>query len=183
MTENPFMRSRYLHFLLLITCLMVSVKTHADMLVSGTSGDDAIQGTASADILDGGDGNDRLFGGAGADELRGGSGDDILIGGLGIDRLYGGLGADQFVLDLDSAEIDQIVDFSPEQGDTLVIQWDKASSLPLTSTDVRLDRKGNVRVKMGNTNWVNILQLKRADMKLRFNLEGTKAYLSFSNKF
>ncbi len=183
MTENPSTISRYLHFLLLIPFLLISTAAHAETMGSGTNGDDFIHGTANADILAGGDGDDTLDGGAGADELSGGNGDDILIGGLGIDRLHGGPGADQFVLDLDSLGIDQIVDFSPEQGDTLVIQWDKASSGPLTSTDVKLDRKGNIRVNVGNANWVNILQLKRADVDMRFNLEGTKAYLKFSNKF
>ena len=183
MPENPSTKSRYLHFHLLIPLVLISIAVHAETILSGTSGDDAIQGTANADILAGGDGNDRLFGGAGADELRGGNGDDILIGGDGIDLLYGGLGADQFILKLDPAEMDQIVDFSPEQGDTVVIDWHQISTRHLTSTDIKLDHKGRVKVKLGNGKWVNVVALKRVDVNMRFNLEGTKAYLKFSNRF
>ncbi len=175
---------RYLGFLLLIPfSLLIAEAAHAETTFPGTSGDDTLQGSAAADILDGGDGNDTLYGGDGADELRGGRGDDILVGGDGIDRLYGGPGADQFILELDPVEMDQIVDFSTEQGDTLVIDWKQTLNSPLTSTDVKLDRKGRVQVKLGNGKWVNIVGLKRVDVNMRFNLEGTKAYLRFSNKF
>jgi len=64
-------------------------------------------------------GNDILDGGAGNDTLYGEGGDDIIIMGLGADTAYGGKGADVFAITLVDGQVDRIVDFDCDQGDTL----------------------------------------------------------------
>ena len=123
--------------LLCFLCLMIfsSGLTAADIV--GSSNDDTLTGTAGKDEIIGGSGNDILNGGAGDDVLRGGQGDDVLYGGIGVDRLYGGLGADRFVFDLNVSEIDEIMDFNPEQGDTVWLQLGQ----PVKNNELQSDFK------------------------------------------
>ncbi len=60
-----------------------------------------------------------LYGLGGDDTLIGSRYNDTLIGGAGRDTLIGGSGADMFVLE---GGPDRILDFSPNQGDKLVIR-------------------------------------------------------------
>ena len=178
------MLSRCLKALLFIKfTLFIALASHAQDGVTGIHSEYVIQGTAKRDILTGGEGNDVLYGGEGADELRGGAGDDVLVGGKGVDKLYGGPGADQFILNLDAIETDEIFDFTPEEGDMLVIQWSKPIKRKLTSKNVKLDYKGNIKVKVDGKNWKNIVGLKLGNLTFRIEQKAAKAYLKFSSKF
>ena len=66
-----------------------------------------------------GNGNDIIWAADGADIINAGTGDDIIFGGSGNDRLTGGDGADSFEFTV-SAGSDVIVDYSQDDGDTLV---------------------------------------------------------------
>ncbi len=163
--------------------MMLPKISFSDFTQKGSNQNYVIQGTPQADVLIGDEGNDLIVGGDGDDELQGGSGDDILIGGKGADRLLGGFGADQFILDLDAAEMDEIIDFSPDEGDTLVLQWDHKTTKNLTKTNVKLDYKGNLQVDAGSGNWKKIVNIKRGNLTFRIEQKGAKAYLRFSSSF
>jgi len=62
-----------------------------------------------------------LSGGAAADVLSGGMAGDILSGGRGDDNLFGGGGADLFTWSHADEGHDSILDFSPAEGDVLVL--------------------------------------------------------------
>jgi Ca2+-binding RTX toxin-like protein len=117
------------------------------------------------------DDNDSL-GGSGDDELRGGNGDDVLYGGPGVDRLYGGPGADRFVFVLDEAGTDEVMDFSPEQNDTVFLQSRYTEMDINTTTDaiteenVRIDNEGIVEVQLNNSNWVTAARLNQTNLKI-----------------
>jgi len=66
-----------------------------------------------------GNGNDIIWAADGADIINAGTGDDVIFGGSGNDRLTGGDGADSFEFTV-SAGSDVIVDYSQDDGDTLV---------------------------------------------------------------
>ena len=82
------------------------------------------------------------------DVLVGTAGDDVLLGGLGADLLTGGLGADRFVLqDAGSAGLDaalaapdRVTDFTPAEGDLLVLRGQTAGGLfrPIASRSFAL---------------------------------------------
>lgn len=85
------------------------------LTVIGTGFDDVIYGSPyKPNDISGMDGNDRLVGGAFADVLNGGNGDDTLRGLAGSDTLIGGAGHDKFAFDVDlnTGDVDHIVDFS-----------------------------------------------------------------------
>jgi Ca2+-binding RTX toxin-like protein len=85
--------------------------------VYGEDGEDTIQAGFGNDQAFGGNGNDNVIGGDGDDYLLGQAGDDHLWGWFGDDALRGGSGADFF----DCGDgIDEIKDFSVEQGDIRV---------------------------------------------------------------
>jgi Ca2+-binding RTX toxin-like protein len=105
----------------------------------GGRGNDRLDMGGGNDRAIGGSGNDTLRGEAGDDTLEGGSGDDILEGGAGADRLRGGAGADRFVFRYlaDSGfaldERDTILDFTPADGDRIVLKAIDAD--PSTAVD------------------------------------------------
>ena len=68
------------------------------------------------------DGDDEIRGYGGDDELHGGAGDDVLIGGKGSDIMFGGPGADIFVIDFLTDVPDEVMDFRPEEGDSLLLR-------------------------------------------------------------
>ncbi|MCC5969903.1 MAG: hypothetical protein JJU15_08130 [Pararhodobacter sp.] len=88
--------------------------------IYGGAGNDFITGGGGPDLLYGGEGNDTLRGGNGNDTLHGGEGDDMLYAGPGNDWLYGGPGADSFMFYRNN-DRNRIADFSPEEGDMLVL--------------------------------------------------------------
>ncbi|MGD1807780.1 hypothetical protein ACP6PL_20415 [Dapis sp. BLCC M126] len=87
----------------------------------GFAGNDTLNGRGSSDNLYGGVGDDLLNGGLGSDRLYGEEGNDTLNGGGDRDSLYGGSGADNFIL---SDGRDIIADFSPIEGDQIIIDKD-----------------------------------------------------------
>ncbi len=67
----------------------------ADVVVSGTAGNDTLTGTAASEAIYGRDGNDTINGAAGDDDLDGGPGSDVLMGGEGRDAAsYSGAGVE-----------------------------------------------------------------------------------------
>jgi phospholipase/lecithinase/hemolysin len=93
-------------------------------IVRGTSQNDFIIGKSDNQILRGLRGNDLLIGRGKNELIDGGVGNDILEGRGANERLRGGLGADFFRFteaDTEPGEIDQILDFTPSQGDRLGI--------------------------------------------------------------
>lgn len=126
-----------------------------DFIIGGAEGD-YFYGGKGNDILTGGNGNDQLMGGAGSDVISGGEGDDNITG-LGRaelieemlttrfnqDILYGGPGKDRFDLThYDNTYVSyrskaSIMDFDPEAGDTLGIDYDVA----LDKIQIRFDGK------------------------------------------
>ncbi len=133
--------------------------------IAGGGGNDILAGNGGNDVLRGGDGDDELLGGDGDDELRGGSGDDVLYGGIGKDRLYGGLGADRFVIEIDSNETDEIMDFNVDENDTVWLQR-KYSESSITADSIRIDREGDLEVQLANDNWSNIVNLHQKNLDL-----------------
>lgn len=102
-----------------------------DDVIYGESGDDTLFGNDGNDYVNGGIGNDTLYGNAGADTLLGGDGNDILYGGdgddtlrggAGDDTIYGHAGADTFII-ADGSGFDTIEDYTPADGDTLLIDY------------------------------------------------------------
>ena len=138
----------------------------------GTSGNDEIIGGKGDDILVGNDGDDVLYGGKGDDVLRGDDGDDVLHGGLGVDRLYGGPGADQFVFVVDTGETDEVMDFNPEQNDTIFLRRKyfemdtNTTTHALTGENVRIDDDGNVEVQLRHEDWARIVKLNEHNLEL-----------------
>lgn len=133
----------------------------ADTLRGGR-GNDQLVGDAGADTLVGGNLNDSLSGGSGADVLRGGQGDDALAGGSGRDFLRGGEGdddlggggdADRFLfVGLDFGH-DTLLDFTPDEGDTVeftrreLADFDRNSDGAIDAMDVGT---GTVLVNSGS---------------------------------
>jgi Ca2+-binding RTX toxin-like protein len=140
--------------------------------IFGSDGNDSLFGTSGIDEIVGGNGNDVLAGNEGDDVLRGGNGDDVLFGGLGSDRLYGGPGADRFVFAIDEAGADEVMDFNPEQNDTVFLQR-KYTEMDINTTaekiigeSVRVDDKGNVEVQSKNGNWTRMARLKQTNLHI-----------------
>ena len=83
------------------------------------------------------------------------------MGGPGIDRLLGGPGADQFVIDIPTLEPDEVLDFRPEEGDTIVLKIKKQKKnknnivvLPdrISVNNVQVNNHGDIRVKFDGKN-------------------------------
>lgn len=101
------------------------VKRGGGLLIMGNEGKDVISvdGNVHADLnLSGGTGNDTIYGGGGNDTIAGGldddviygrGGNDILYGQEGDDELYGGRGRDTIHFDSD----DSIVNYGNDKGD------------------------------------------------------------------
>ncbi|MFN9941107.1 MAG: M10 family metallopeptidase C-terminal domain-containing protein, partial [bacterium] len=67
-----------------------------------------------------------MLGGAQVDTIQGGGGADEIYGGAGADRIEGGAGADLFrwnaTHDFGSASRDQVLDFTPAEGDRIRLE-------------------------------------------------------------
>jgi len=96
-----------------------------DDSLQGSTADDWIFGDEGNDEITGADGNDKLFGGSGKDVLQGGFGGDFLYGGPGNDEVYSGPGDDVLIGGKGSDYFDcgdgydTIIDFEPQNGDTI----------------------------------------------------------------
>jgi Ca2+-binding RTX toxin-like protein len=162
---------------------------HTTKNILGSDGNDTLFGTSGNDEIAGGNGNDFLVGNDGDDVLRGGDGDDVLYGGAGFDRLYGGLGADRFVFDINAMEADEVMDFNPDQNDTVWLQnkytemaTDTASSA-LTADDVRVDDEGGVEVRIANSAWTRIVGLNQGNLHVSTREVTGALQLHFTRQF
>ena len=153
--------------------------------IDGGGGDDELLGGDGNDELRGGSGNDELFGGAGDDELRGGDGDDVLNGGAGIDALFGGPGADKFYIDDFHDLPDFVMDLKPEEGDSVWLNFNDLQrtkrSFPkeLDYHNVQLKANGDVRVRLANEEWFELVKLKRSDLTMTVDDFGKEVRLTF----
>lgn len=102
---------------------IITLTGKAGYSVSGSDTDNTITGNDGANRLFGMGGADTLDGGLGNDLLDGGDGDDYIIGGAGQNDMTGGDGADTFLFTADTAfdQIDNIMDFTPTDGDVIDI--------------------------------------------------------------
>jgi hypothetical protein len=155
----------------------------------GTTDNDEIWGGDGNDFLTGNDGDDVLRGGNGDDVLRGGNGDDVLYGGVGIDRLYGGLGADRFVFDIDAIEADEVIDFDPDQNDTIFLRRKytemdtNTTPYEITGENVRIDAEGDVEIQLKNSNWARIVRLNQHNLQLNSREITGGLQLFFTRRF
>jgi hypothetical protein len=184
----------------LLCCLILATLTPAHSIENifgsadndtlyGTTDNDEIWGGNGNDFLTGNDGDDVLRGGNGDDVLRGGNGDDVLDGGVGIDRLYGGLGADRFVFDMDAIEADEVIDFNPDQNDTIFLRR-KYSEMDtntkpyeITGESVRIDAEGDVEIQLKNSNWARIVRLNQHNLELNSREITGGLQLFFTRRF
>jgi hypothetical protein len=123
--------------------------------IFGYGGNDLLMGGAGDDYLAGGAGMDVLVGEAGIDELIGNAGDDILMAQGDGDFLTGSTGADQFILCADTLMNDaayahRILDFNPNQGDTIKIANFKGipgrNQISFASVDVNQDDQADTAI-------------------------------------
>ena len=146
--------------------------------IIGSGDDDTIIGTES---------NDEIYGQDGDDRIQGRAGDDILVGGRGTDILFGGPGADQFVIDFISDLPDEVEDFRPEEGDTLLLRfkYDPQSDFEfkdLTIRNVEIDYDGDVTMQLLNEDQFEVVKLKRSDLTLKVDDLGGDVRLIFTKK-
>lgn len=141
-------------------------------------------------IIQGSEGNDELHGTKDNDVIYGGNGNDIIYGGYGADRLYGGLGADQFVIDFSElGELDIIEDFNPDEGDIIVLTFRnrviRNTRIPkeIGTENVKVDRKGNLKILMDDSEWLSIMGLKRTDMYFVVENESDVIRFVFKRRF
>ena len=157
--------------------------------IFGSDDNDSLLGTSGSDEIFGGNGNDVLAGNDGDDVLRGGNGDDVLYGGPGSDRLYGGPGADRFVFAIDETGADEVMDFNPEQNDTVFLQRKytemdiNTTTERITGESVRVDDKGNVEVQSKNGNWTRIAKLKQTNLQVNSVDVTGGLQLSFTRRY
>ena len=114
--------------------------------------------------------------------ISGTNGDDLLIGTPATDYFFGGDGADVFVINHLSAVPDAIVDFDPEEGDSLELTFDSPGNLPFKQDYFSINRKGVVRIKVGAKEH-DVARLDRTDLQLKLDSRKGRYFLRFSKKF
>lgn len=110
-------------------------------LLFGEDGDDLVYGNLGRDTCDGGDGNDIVRGGQDNDSLTGGGGADYLSGDRGDDTIVGGAGADAFH-SFGDAGIDRVLDFSPLEGDVVLLDAGTAYTVAQVGADTVITMNG-----------------------------------------
>jgi len=153
--------------------------------IDGGTGNDELKGGVGDDQLQGGTGDDELEGGDGNDDLEGGAGNDILIGGTGFNTLFGGAGSDRFIIDIERDIPDEILDFRPEEGDTLYLRFKPAPEEKLGEyqiKNVHLDVGGEITVKLINEEQFQVVKLRRSDLTLEVDDYGQDIQLRFTKK-
>ncbi len=103
--------------------------------VKGTNFNDALTGDGLENLLDGGGGDDVLITGGNNDTLWGGAGRDALDGGTENDALRGDGQDDRFIFNGPSFGVDSILDFTPLDGDRIVL----GSGISQTSFQIAVD--------------------------------------------
>ncbi len=157
-----------------LLCLMIAVDILAANPINGTEGNDIVMGT---------DGDDEISGFDGDDELRGGAGDDTLIGGRGSDIMFGGSGSDNFVIDFLTDVPDEIMDFRPEEGDTLSLRFSDTVKRKIVANSIRLDAKGIVTLQLLGGKQIEAVKLNRLDLSLRVDGVGKDIRMVWTVKF
>ena len=160
-----------------LLCLIVPAVVLAAAPITGSNENDDIKGTDKGEEIRGGDGDDRLHGGAG---------DDVLIGGRGTDIMYGGSGSDRFIIDFRSDLPDEIMDFRPEEGDTVWLRF-KETPQPnfprkIEIQNIQIDFDGDVEIQLINEEQFKIVKLKRSDLTLKVDDLGDDVRLTFTKK-
>jgi hypothetical protein len=148
---------------------------------------DPIVGSGSDDTIIGTEQDDEIRGEDGDDLIQGRAGNDVLIGGRGTDILFGGPGSDQFVIDFISDLPDEIEDFRPEEGDTLLLRfaYNPQEEFPKkrpTIRNVEIDYDGDVTMSLINEEQFDVVRLKRSDLMLRVDDLGGEVRLIFTKK-
>jgi surface adhesion protein len=175
-----------------LLCLMIAVDilaanaingTEGNDIVMGTDGDDEISGFDGDDELRGGAGDDTLMGGRGSDIMFGGAGDDTLMGGRGSDIMFGGSGSDNFVIDFLTDVPDEVMDFRPEEGDTLSLRLSDTVKRKIVANSIRLDAKGVVTFQLLGGKQIEAVKLNRLDLSLRVGGVGKDIRLFWTVKF
>ena len=123
---------------------------------TGGAGNDIVWGNLGNDTLDGGDGADQVRGGQGDDSISGGAGDDYISGDRGNDTEVGGAGADIFHGSQD-AGIDKVLDFTPSEGDRVMLDPGTTYTLSQVGTDTVID--------MGNGNEMILVATQLSTLK------------------
>ena len=162
-----------------LICLMTPAAISAAEPIVGSGEDDTIIGTAS---------DDEIHGGAGDDVIQGNAGDDVIVGGLGTDILWGGPGSDQFIIDFISEHADEVADFRPEDGDTILLRFRHAPQSRLRLPDIRIkdieiDYDGDVTMQLLNEDQFEVVKLRRSDLRLEVDDLGGDIRLIFTKKF
>ena len=111
------------------------------------------------------------------------AGDDILIGGKGSDILFGGPGRDSFVIEFLSGAPDEIMDFRPEEGDTLSLSDADAEQLEGSIKRFRINRKGVVTYQFIGGKEIEAVKLNRHDLSLEDDPVGKGIRLNLSVRF
>ena len=101
-----------LYILLTVMAVMVGApfffaahEALAEVLITGTGGNDTIVGTDDNDYLEGRSGDDYIDGVGGDDTIKGGRDNDAIIPGEGADVVYAGAGNDRiYARDTNSAD-------------------------------------------------------------------------------
>jgi hypothetical protein len=157
---------------------MASAVVSAAEPIVGSGGDDSLIGTESDDEIYGDDGDDRI---------QGRDGDDILIGGRGTDILFGGAGSDQFVIDFISDLPDEVLDFRPEEGDTLLLRFketplDEFPRKRPTIKNIEINYDGDITMSLIGEDQFDVVKLRRSDLKLEVDDLGGDIRLIFTKK-
>ncbi|MEQ9696071.1 calcium-binding protein [Shimia sp. SDUM112013] len=147
------------------------------------NGDDVLDMTSSRFAYSGSgmqlygqEGDDTLWGTTGNDSLIGGDGNDILEGGGGLDVLTGGSGADTFHFINPGNRIQQITDFSPDQGDTIVLHL----THPNTATSISIRAADDfLSLMTTNGNELLVLDLGHSASELVVDTISEAEWLSF----
>jgi Ca2+-binding RTX toxin-like protein len=109
--------------------------------LSGEGGSDIVYGNIGNDTCDGGAGNDVVRGGQDNDSVSGGIGDDYVSGDKGDDTVSGGFGADVFHT-FSGAGLDRVIDFTPAEGDRVMVDPGTAYTLSQVGADTVIDMGG-----------------------------------------
>ncbi|NEO55627.1 MAG: hypothetical protein F6K54_22685 [Okeania sp. SIO3B5] len=92
----------------------------ADTIYGGKQNDEIV-GEEGNDFISGDLGDDTLSGDRGNDTILGQDGNDLITGGEDPDLITGGEGSDTLIFSSSSGERDEITDFSPTQGDLMIL--------------------------------------------------------------
>lgn len=118
---------------------------------------------------------------AAASDINGTASDDVLVGTEQVDRFRGGAGADLFVINHLSEYPDLILDFSPEEGDSIQVEVSDPRLFDIDRGRFSINRKGVVRVNLGD-GLVDLVDTRRSDLSLEVDPRKNRYQLKFTLK-